>query len=82
MTNKMYQKNIDIIADHYMSRVEHFCDLNDIETCNALYSEFIVDGQDPEDGEYQWQFIEDLTNSNWPTLTNTNHGKSFPGKTV
>ena len=64
MKSKMYQKNIDIIANHYMERVEHFVDLNDIGTCNALYSEFVVDGQDPEDGEYEWQFIPDLTASN------------------
>jgi len=64
MKSKMYQKNIDIIANHYMERVEHFVDLNDINTCNALYSEFVVDGQDPEDGEYEWQFIPDLTASN------------------
>ncbi len=64
MKNKMYQKNIDIIANHYMQRVEHFVDLNDITTCNALYEEFVVDGQDPEDGDYEWQFIPDLTASN------------------
>lgn len=73
MKSKMYQKNIDIIANHYMERVEHFVDLNDINTCNALYSEFVVDGQDPEDGEYEWQFIPDLTASNWHTLTNNHH---------
>ncbi len=61
MKNKMYQRNIDLIANHYMERVEHFVDLNDIETCNALYSEFVVDGQDPEDGDYEWCFISDLT---------------------
>ena len=64
MKNKMYQRNIDLIADHYMNRVTHFCDLNDIETCNALYEEFVVDGQDPEDGDYEWCFIPDLTVSN------------------
>ena len=73
MNNKMYQRNIDIIADTYMNRVTHFCDLNDIETCNALYEEFVVDGQDPEDGEYEWQFISDLTASNWHTLTHNPH---------
>lgn len=64
MTNQMYQQNIDIISETYMERVEHFCELGDLDTCNALYSEFVVDGQDPEDGLYEWQFIEDLTNSN------------------
>lgn len=73
MKNKMYQRNIDLIANHYMERVEHFVDLNDIETCNALYSEFVVDGQDPEDGDYEWCFISDLTVFNWHTLTDTNH---------
>jgi len=62
MTNKMYQRNIDIIADHYMSRVMHFCENDDVATCNALYSEFIVDGQDPEDGEYEWTFLPALIN--------------------
>lgn len=63
MTEQMYQQNIDILADHFMNRVEHFVDLNDIESCHALYSEYIVDGQDPEDGEYQWTFIPSLINT-------------------
>jgi len=40
----------------------HFCDNDDVATCNALYSEFIVDGQDPEDGEYEWSFLPCLFN--------------------
>ena len=63
MTDQKYQQSIDIIADHYMSRVEYFVEQGDAESCHALYSEYVVDGQDPEDGVYQWTFIPSLSNT-------------------
>jgi len=34
---------------------------NDEETMKALYSEWVVDDQDPEDGSYEFLFINDLS---------------------
>ena len=37
------------------------CDKGDYATSNAIYEEWMVDGRDPEDGEYEYMFINDLT---------------------
>ena len=37
------------------------CDKGDYATSNAIYEEWMVDGRDPDDGEYEYMFINDLT---------------------
>ena len=44
-----------------MVRCEYFINLNEIANANALYSEFVVGGVDPEDGEYEWFFMKSLS---------------------
>ena len=43
-----------------MERLEFFVDQEDYATSDAIYSEFVVNGNDPEDGEYEWCFIHTL----------------------
>ena len=38
--------------------------LNNPDDAFAVMSEWIVDGKDPEDGEYEFLFIPDLTATN------------------
>jgi len=56
----MKQTLIDSMSSNFMIRCEYFINQNDIANANALYSEFVVDGVDPEDGEYEWFFMESL----------------------
>jgi hypothetical protein len=56
----MKQTLIDSMSSNFMIRCEYFINQNDIANANALYSEFVVDGVDPEDGEYEWFFMKSL----------------------
>ena len=56
----MKQTLIDSMSSNFMIRCEYFINRNEIANANALYSEFVVDGVDPEDGEYEWFFMESL----------------------
>jgi len=43
-----------------MERLELFVSQDDYATSDAIYSEFVVNGVDPEDGEYEWFFMQSL----------------------
>jgi hypothetical protein len=57
--NKMTTKQflIELTGETFISRTEYFTQQDDSATVAALYSEWIVDGVDPENGEYEWIFI-------------------------
>jgi len=46
-----------------MDRLQEHVDNNDIASSDAIYTEFVVDGVDPEDGDYEWLFVNDLINN-------------------
>lgn len=48
---------IDITCETFIARTKYFAQQNDFSTVAAIYSEWIVDGVDPENGEYVWSFI-------------------------
>ena len=52
---------IDALSSVFIERCEHFINIGDYDTADALYAEYVVDGVDPEDGEYEWTFIPNLT---------------------
>jgi hypothetical protein len=52
---------IDALSYVFIERCEHFINIGDYDTADALYAECVVDGVDPEDGEYEWTFIPNLT---------------------
>jgi hypothetical protein len=56
----MKQTLIDSMSITLMERLEFFVSQDDYATSDALYSEFIVNGVDPEDGEYEWFFMQSL----------------------
>jgi hypothetical protein len=59
MTTKQFL--IDSLSDTFARRCDYFIAQDDIETTAAIYSEWVVDGVDPENGEYEWCFIPNLT---------------------
>jgi hypothetical protein len=52
---------IDALSSVFIERCEHFINIGDYDTADALYAEYVVDNVDPEDGEYEWTFIPNLT---------------------
>jgi len=52
---------IDALGETLIARLEYFAQQDDSATVAALYSEWIVDSVDPENGEYEWIFIPNLT---------------------
>ena len=57
------QTSIDLLANTYMDRLQEHVDNNDTASSDAIYTEFVVDGVDPEDGDYEWLFVNDLINN-------------------
>jgi len=55
------QTSVDLMGEHLYSMLTSFTDKGDAETAQALYDEWIVDDKDPEDGNYEFMFINDLT---------------------
>lgn len=41
-----------------MNLLEHLISIDDYASADAIHSEFIVDGLQPEDGNYIWLFVE------------------------
>ena len=64
MTNEQYQEQIDNMSEHLISQVARHADNDDFDSCQAIYQEWMVDGVDPEDGEYAFQFIPFLSHLN------------------
>ena len=55
------QISVDLMGDHLLKQLTAHVDENKFDYSKAILSEWIVDGQDPEDGEYEFIFINDLT---------------------
>ncbi len=49
---------IDVMGETYFSRFMDFVDNEDLETSKALMDEWIVDGQDPQDGGVEFIWVE------------------------
>jgi len=61
MTKDQKQKCVDLMSETFFGLLQTACDKGDYATSNAIYGEWIVDGTDPDDGEYEFMFINDLT---------------------
>jgi len=49
------------MGETYFNRLAVLVDENRIADSDAVYSEWVVDGQDPEDGEFEFTFIPALS---------------------
>ena len=52
------QACVDLMGETLFTAIDN---TNDEQTMAALYSEWVVDDQDPEDGSYEFLFINDLS---------------------
>jgi hypothetical protein len=41
----------------FMQRLDDLVQLGDFDRSDAIYFEYIVDGKDPLDSDYEWTFI-------------------------
>ena len=55
------QKSVDTMSVHFHEQIMELVERYEFGNSDALHDEWIVDGQDPEDGEYEFIFINDLT---------------------
>lgn len=56
MSEDLYQQSIDIMGQTLYNQLITHADNNDIENAHAIYSEWIVDGLDPEDDSLSYEF--------------------------
>ena len=61
MNQETYQTAVDKMGETYFNRLTVLVDENRIADSDAVYSEWVVDGQDPEDGEFEFTFIPCLS---------------------
>tara|TARA_B100000214_G_scaffold109969_1_gene77622 strand:+ start:1607 stop:1816 length:210 start_codon:yes stop_codon:yes gene_type:complete len=58
--NPEREQSIDLIAETYYNRMKVAIDNNNPRNAEALCLEWLVDGIDPEDGNYSWMFLQHL----------------------
>lgn len=63
MSNQLKEQIIDNVAEHYCARLEEHCANNNIDYSDAIYTEWIIDGKDPQDGTYEWLFMDYLVDA-------------------
>jgi len=56
--NKTMETQVDAMGEYLFSRFMEFVDKEDVETSKAIMDEWIVDGQDPEDGGVEFIFFK------------------------
>ena len=60
MKQETYQKAVDKMGETYYNRLAVLVDENRIQDADAIFSEWVVDGQDPEDGSFEFTFVPAL----------------------
>ena len=54
------ETSIDNMCDSLMTALQRNADKSHFENVTAIYEEFVVNGRDPLDGEYEFLYIENL----------------------
>ena len=54
------QDCIDELIETFTNRLEYQIRRDDYASADAIHSEFVVGGIEPEDGEYIWLFVPNL----------------------
>jgi|TARA_A100001388_G_scaffold22362_1_gene14645 hypothetical protein len=54
----------------YMTNIKRHVDDSNIGNSDAIFNEYIINNEDPEDSSYEWMYLEDLNadNNNLPHL--------------
>ena len=55
------EKSIELLTNNYYDKMSIHVDFGSPENAECICNEYIVDGIDPEDGGYEWLFLNDLT---------------------
>ena len=55
------QTSVDLMGEHLLQQLTQHVENDNIDLSDAIHSEWVVDGRDPEDGSYEFIFINDLT---------------------
>ena len=55
------QTSVDLMGSHLAQLVDFYSEEGDMKTAQAIYDEWMVEDKDPEDGNYEFLFINDLT---------------------
>ena len=61
MKKKLYRKCVDKMSITYLIRNRILHTMGDSLDADAIFTEWVVDGIDPEDPSYEFLFLEDLT---------------------
>lgn len=62
-TETHYQTSVDLMSEHMYKVFQENFENNNTEISDAIYEEWMVDDKDPEDNDYEFMFINDLTRS-------------------
>ena len=54
------QTCIDELTATFRDRLEYLVQTDDYSSADAIHSEFVVGGIEPEDGNYIWLFVPNL----------------------
>ena len=54
------QTCIDELTETFTNRLEYLVQTDDYSSADAIHSEFVVGGIEPEDGNYIWLFVPNL----------------------
>ena len=57
------QHSIDNMGDTLLENLEAHINVNNLEEARAIFNEWIVDGDDPEDNEYEFLFLDALVDT-------------------
>jgi len=58
--NNSKETSIALLSELFMDRVEDFINVGDYDTADALFSEFVVDGIDPCEKDFEWTFCTNV----------------------
>ena len=61
MKKKLYRKCVDKMSHTLLTRNSIANTMGDTATAEAIYDEWVVDNIDPENEDYEFLFLEDLT---------------------
>jgi hypothetical protein len=60
MAPELYEHNIKLMSEQLLSQLFEHVEQHDIQSADAIYEEWIVDGKDPEEEDYVFLFIQNL----------------------
>jgi len=60
MESELYEHNIKLMSEHLLGKLFDHVENHNIQSADAIYEEWVVDGKDPEEEDYVFLFIQNL----------------------